>query len=197
MVSLFKLGNTFYKVSCSSTIGMRNLIEVTVCHLTSAQAFTNIKVYARYLSYHYCLSIWVINPNWTWTQLSLLECIYVFEQFELPSHGQSLCCLIAFPRMTFSLGSWEIICVCLCFLTIYKNYNTLTYVMHYLINLSIILHYRSDYFVYELCGSVVILFITTTWVSKQLTAASLETGVSSQVTCSCHILSEFNYRFET
>ena len=57
--------DTFYKVSCPSTIGMRNLIAVTLYQLTSAQVLTNIKVYARYLSYNYCLSIWVINANWT------------------------------------------------------------------------------------------------------------------------------------
>ena len=54
----FKLA-PFDKVSCSSTISMRNITAVILYKFTS----THIKVSARYSSFNYCLSIWVINPN--------------------------------------------------------------------------------------------------------------------------------------
>ena len=56
-----------------STIGMKNPIAATLHKFTSAPVLTHIKVYAWYLSFNLCLSIWVINPNWT-SEPNCLRC---------------------------------------------------------------------------------------------------------------------------
>ena len=65
----------FHKFSCSSTISMRNITVVMLYKFTSA----HIKVYAWYLSFNYCLSIWVINPNWTSEHNCLCSRVHVYK----------------------------------------------------------------------------------------------------------------------
>ena len=70
-----------------STIGMRN---ITTFILYVSLLVHHIKEHARYSSFNYCLSIWVINPNWTSEHNCLCSSasIQLHESSDLPSRAQ-------------------------------------------------------------------------------------------------------------
>ena len=53
--------NTFHKDSCPR----QSVWEILLHSFYMSLLVHHIKVYAWYSSFNYCLSIWVINPNWT------------------------------------------------------------------------------------------------------------------------------------